>query len=230
MFKLSELDFLAQYNCPTPLSAPASFVGSCGARVALAGVLRHPVTSRVHTLSSEACGLSWPSIPTQMLHRTTAVRVLLSAWHVFNDTLEEQGVRFGVSSASRIPSYSGEMRVLPEYAQALRGEKRRSANLAGLGPRILPEINFSESLARGVAFRVPTPNDSLASAYTRFFLLAPQPTKGKADSFGVSWSSGLGMSPNLPQLRSSVRAGMGVGFSSVQTTSHSVKTKPWRRV
>ncbi len=230
VFKLSDLNLLAQHDRPAPLCASALFVDSCGARVALAGVLRHPVTSRVHTLSSETCGLSWPSIPAQMLHRTTAVRVLLSAWHVFNHTLEEQDVRFGVSSASRIPSYSGEMRVLPKYAKVLSGEKHGSASPASVGPRILPEINVSEYLARGVAFRVPTPYDSLALAYTRFFLLAPQPTKGKTASFGVSWSPSLGISPNLPQLRSSVRAGMGVGFSSVQTTSHSVKTKPWQRV
>lgn len=230
VFKLSDLSLLAQYDRSVPLSVPALFMDSCGAGVALAGILPHSVASRVHMLSSEMCGLSWPSIPSQMLHRTTAVRVLLSAWHVFNDTVEEQGARFGVFPASRISSYSGEMSVLSTYAKVLRGEKHRSVNPASVDPRILPEISVSESLAHGVAFQVPTLHGNVASAYTRFFLLAPQPTKAKTVSFDVSWSPRLGISPNLPQLRSSVRAGVSVGFSSVQTATHSVRTKPWQRV
>lgn len=118
VFKLNDLSFLAQYNCPTALSVPALFVDSYSPQGVLVGVLPHSVASRTRALGSEIYGLSWPSIPSQMLQRTTTARVLLSAWHVFSDTLEEQGARFGVFSASKIPSYSGGMGVLPLYAKA----------------------------------------------------------------------------------------------------------------
>jgi len=102
-----------------------------------------------------------------MLHRTAAVRVLASAWHMYGDTLEAGAARFNLSPEMGVLPHSNGVATMPVYARLAGHNGRGGLNQISLGLKPVSRTNALESLAPELILRPHHLHRSLFQIYAR---------------------------------------------------------------